>query len=123
MVNRQFNFTGRKAMCYSLCSVHYSLAQPLFGFNCPGSIAVSGSGEWGALLSTSRANILAEPTRQIGEVKYNCPVSGSFTCVNEVSACCLAGLCTHAWCLSLSNIGYVYWVSQLTSLTSCFINN
>ena len=38
-------------MCYSLCSVHYSLAQPLFGFNCSGSIAVSGSGEWGALLS------------------------------------------------------------------------
>ena len=31
-------------MCYSLCSVHYSLAQPLFDFNCPGSIAVPGSG-------------------------------------------------------------------------------
>jgi len=34
---------------YNLCSVRYSLAQPLFGFNCPGSIAVSGSGEGGAL--------------------------------------------------------------------------
>ena len=34
---------------YNLCSVPYSLAQPLFGFNCPGSIAVNGSGEWGAL--------------------------------------------------------------------------
>ena len=41
---------------YHLCSVPYSLTQPLFGFNCPGSIAVNGSGKWGA-------NILAEPTR------------------------------------------------------------
>src|SRR6218665_2238386 len=30
---------------YNLCSVPYSLAQPLFGFNCPGSIAVNGSGK------------------------------------------------------------------------------
>src|SRR6218665_3705104 len=29
---------------YNLCSVRYSLAQPLFSFNCPMSIAVSGSG-------------------------------------------------------------------------------
>jgi len=34
---------------YNLSSVPYSLAQPLFGFNCPGSIAVNGSLEWGAL--------------------------------------------------------------------------
>jgi len=34
---------------YNLCSVTYSLAQPLLGFNCPGSIAVNGSGKWGAL--------------------------------------------------------------------------
>jgi len=34
---------------YNLSSVPYSLAQPLFGFNCPESIAVNGSGEWGAL--------------------------------------------------------------------------
>jgi len=34
---------------YNLCSVPYSLAQPLFGFNWPGSIAVNGSGKWGAL--------------------------------------------------------------------------
>jgi len=27
----------------------YSLAQPLFSFNCPMSITVSRSGEWGAL--------------------------------------------------------------------------
>ena len=33
----------------TLFSVPYSLAQPLFNFNCPMSIAVSGSGEWGAL--------------------------------------------------------------------------
>jgi len=33
---------------YNLCSVPYSLAQPLFGFNCPGSIAVKGSGKWDA---------------------------------------------------------------------------
>ena len=31
---------------YNLCSVRYSLAQPLFNFDCPMSIAVSGSGEW-----------------------------------------------------------------------------
>jgi len=36
-------------MHYNLSSVHYSLAQPLFGFNCQGSMAGSGSGEWGAL--------------------------------------------------------------------------
>jgi len=34
---------------YNLSSVHHSLAQPLLGFNCPGSMAGSGSGEWGAL--------------------------------------------------------------------------
>jgi len=36
-------------MQYNLYSVPYSLAQPLFGFNCLGSIAVNGSGKWGAL--------------------------------------------------------------------------
>jgi len=35
---------------YNLCSVRYSLAQSLFSFNCPMSIAVSRSGEWGCTL-------------------------------------------------------------------------
>jgi len=30
------------------------LAQPLFGFNCLGSIAVNDSGKWGALQSIGR---------------------------------------------------------------------
>src|SRR6218665_2732151 len=87
---------------WNLCSVRYSLTQPLFSFNCPMSIAVSRSGEWGCNLvyrpwptswlsrpdQFGRGNIIVQ---RLGHVdKADCLSLFAYVCVCLNIAC--AGL-------------------------------